>query len=190
MKKQSAEYYKRIGQQIELQSIETVTEYLTHAISDDNSVLITAKESASDALTEQQRKHFSELGLEKLSTIDTNESYLAVIGPNGKILKEEKAEEGKGSPISYKGSFGGGISYKLMSGGLNDGDIAYCQVRKDDFSLNERGLNIVVFNHEIGEVVDSAAFDTDASRSRDVYSINKPQEVAALTDDDAGNRRF
>lgn len=183
MKNDSAEYDARIRQYVALNSTETVEEYLQQAINDDNTVFITVKGSAAQALSDEQREAFKKLGLDKLASIDEDESYLAMIEPGGKVAYEELQEASKGDEISKSGTFGDDIAYKLKSGGSLNGDTAYCQIRKTNYALNERGMNIVVYNHVIDEVINKTVFDTHAFRSRDTYSINKAAEVAALPGD-------
>lgn len=183
MKEDLAEYDARIRQNVALNSTETVTEYLENAISDDNTVFITVKGSAAAALTDEQRNAFEEMGLEKLASIGDDESYIAMIERGGKVKFEELKAAGKGDEISESGTFGDNIAYKLKSGGSLNGDTAYCKIRKTDYAADERGLNIVVYNHVIDEVINSTVFDTHTFRSRDTYSIDKAAEVAALPAD-------
>ncbi len=181
MEEQSEEYNARIRQQIALKSADTVEEYLHEAIGEDTTVLIAVKDSATHSLTEEMRKDFAQFNLNKLSDLGTQESYLAVID-KGEVKKEKtKARgKGKGKAISYKSTLGQNLPFRIKSGGYKNGNIAYIKIDGTDYAVNTRGLNIVVYNHVIGEVVDSTVFDTHAYRSRDTYSIDKAKEVEAL----------
>lgn len=183
MEAQAAECDARLKQHIALKSAETITEYLDLAVSEDNTVFIEVKETASKSLTDDQRKVLSEMGLVKLSGLEHNEPYLAVIERGGKIVCEEIGEADQADSISYSGEMGNGTDYSLKSGGYYNGNTAYCKIGKDNYAGNTRGLNIAVYNHVIDEVIDYTVFDTHAYSARDTYSINKAVEVAALPDD-------
>jgi len=184
MKAQSAEYNIRFSQPIELQSKETVTEYLSDAINEDNTVFIMAKDSASGALTDKQRSYFSEVGLEELSGIGIQDSYLAVID-KGEVTYEkinQIGKKGKNDLISKTGAVRKG-DYNIASGRSAGHGLASCKIRNKEYAANTRGLNIVVYSNSVGQVVDSAVFDTEATLSRDTYSLEKAAEVAKLPSD-------
>jgi hypothetical protein len=54
----------------------------------------------------------------------------------------------------------GGAPVKLVSKDYNHGDIAFIGINGVDYSMNRRGLNIVVFDRTSQTVVDTVNFDT------------------------------
>ncbi len=181
MEEQFAEYEARIIRQVVLQDQETITDYLQQAISEDNTVFITVKDSAADALTNEQRNYFRKIGLEELADIDTYDTYVAVIDRGGEVVYEESKSADKEDIISYSGTVNG-VTYKLLSGKTDDEELASCKIKSKEYAINLRGLNIVVYNHVIDEVMNSTYFDTHANRSRDTYTVTKAEEVAAIPD--------
>jgi len=183
MEAQAAECDARLKQHIALKSAETIIEYLELATSEDNTVFIEVKETAAKSLTEDQREALNKMGLVKLSSLEHNEPYLAVIDGNGEIVCEEIGKQDQKEPISHNGKMRNNTEYSLKSGGYYSGNTAYCKIGKDNYAGNTRGLNITVYNHVINEVIDSTVFDTHAYTSRDTYSIDKAVEVANIPDD-------
>ena len=58
----------------------------------------------------------------------------------------------------------------VTSGGFEHGNISSIVLDEVEYSKNERGINVVVYNSLVTDVIYSAAFDTFAADSRDVYS--------------------
>lgn len=172
MKAQSEEYEIRVRQEINLISSLSLKEYLEIAVSSDNTVLISAKEDAAAGLTDSDRAFLKGIGLDALSEISDKDSYIGIVSGNVadesvKVQSDNKDEE----PLVVKGRFADGNSYEITSGGKNHGNVAEISINgnlQDDMG---RGLNIVVYSNELGEVIGSATFDTHVSSSRDCYGL-------------------
>lgn len=54
----------------------------------------------------------------------------------------------------------------LKSGGHDDGNIASFKLDKTEYTLNQRGINVVVYDHVSHAVIDSTCFDTFQSDRR------------------------
>jgi hypothetical protein len=78
--------------------------------------------------------------------------------------------------LSLQGVLTGGITYELVSAGLDYGDASSIRLDGVEYSVNNRGLNFVVLDTETGEVVDSVCFDTciglQASRNWEFLKIH------------------
>lgn len=179
LKEQQAEFYKRYYEKIELQAIEDVADYLTRAINNKTTVMIMVKGSADASLTKKQRATFAQLGLEKLSDIGYGDSYLAVV-ENG-VLQHEELKSGKDlttkKPLVYNGKLPNGIKYEIKSGGTDHGNIAYCKLGDKEVGIRRRGINIIVYDNEYKELLNSALFDTYSQEKRDVYKIEYAEMV-------------
>lgn len=186
MEEQVEKYRQSVRNEVSLETAETVEEYLANALQNDNTIMLSVKNSAALALTEVQREYFSEIGLEKLSQIKYRDSYIGVI-ENGKVLYEElkldsTQEEDLGKAISYKGALENGLVYEIKSGGYNQGAVASCKIDGELYSVEEEdGLHITVYNNYMEKVVDYTAFQTDSSRSRECYASKTCDKIVAGT---------
>ncbi len=50
--------------------------------------------------------------------------------------------------------------YTIVSAGFECGDYSSIIIDGVEYSRNNRGLNIVVYNNETGQVIDTVCFDT------------------------------
>ena len=118
-------------------------------------ILIAVQDEASNALDDEGRKAFSELGLQQLAELDFRDSYIGII-ENGTVIKEIKDHGEK--PVSFSSR-----DYSVTSGGFDAGSVSSIVVAEKDYALHKRGINIVVYDVEQKKVIDSAVFDTFSS---------------------------
>ena len=103
--------------------------------------------------------------------------------------KAEKDLENEELSLTYEGNLPDNGYYRLESGGTSN--ISHCEINGQDESRKSRGINIVIYDNKIHEVVDSAAFDTCAYTCRvgeDLESelekaLSGGTDAADLTDD-------
>ena len=167
MKDQLERYRSSVRHDIEVRDLDDVGDYLQAVTSLDHCyVLISVKDEASSSLTEGQRAEFDNLGLKGLADIGFGESYIGVIADGGvvtelcdKMLQETSFPEGC---LHYR--MDDWITVK--SGGANRGNLSSIMVNGTEYSKNQRGINVVVYDYEEDKVYDSAAFDTYLSAYR------------------------
>lgn len=53
-----------------------------------------------------------------------------------------------------------GIKCSVVSGGLESGNVSSINIKGVDYSMRQRGLNIVVYDTLLGQVINQASFDT------------------------------
>lgn len=70
-------------------------------------------------------------------------------------------------PITESGTFADGTDYVIKSGGLLRGNTGSIMLNKAEYSKNQRGINIVVYDNDSHRVVDVATFDTCLSATRE-----------------------
>lgn len=97
--------------------------------------------------------------------------------------------------ISYAGQFADGTTYTLMSGGLYAGNISSCLIETEgedlECSLNQRGINITVYDNDSHRMVHQTSFDTFADSLRESPALESlitkrryvGTEYASLTPD-------
>ncbi|MDO4523622.1 MAG: interleukin-like EMT inducer domain-containing protein, partial [Eubacteriales bacterium] len=127
--------------------------YLQDNWEDSNTlVLLTVKGDASKALTPEIRKVFQNMGLTELSKIEKRDSYIAVAS-GGNILFE-KRDHGK-QPLEHVGA-----GYQLISGGRDSGNMCEINIGNVPYAQGKRGINMVLYNTELQEVMFSYSLDT------------------------------
>ncbi len=169
------EDYDRTIIMARLSETEDPTDYLSCLLEENNyMIFISVKDEAESSLTDEQRSYFSSIGLSKLANLEFQNSYLAIID-DGEVIVEkldssaENNSESTGDPslaITYEGNLENGKSYQLSSGGYYLGCISSCVIDGKEYSLNQRGLNIVVYDKISGTVIDAVCFDTYLSSTR------------------------
>lgn len=121
-------------------------------------IAIAVKDTLGFELKEEIANRVLRLG-GKISLVDKHwKSYVLVID-GGKTVSEvmSKNEE----RVAYTGKIQG-KAYKIVSRSFRQGNVAAIMIDGVDYAENKRGLNIVVVDKQLNEVVDSVAFDTHA----------------------------
>ena len=150
---------KRLRSQIDVTEGSGLYQYLSAFWNDeDYAVFLSVQDDAAVLLDEDDRNQVAGLGLIELSRIAYGDSYLAVI--DGGNVVTEACDHGA-VPLQAEG-----IVYQLVSGGINSGSVSSIKIGDAEYSLNARGLNVVVYNKLTEEVVDSIVFDSD------IYSVS------------------
>jgi hypothetical protein len=84
--------------------------------------------------------------------------YIAVID-RGDVVYEALGADIRES-LTWTGELRDGSEYEILSAGLHAGNTCVIALNKADYAVKRRGLNIVVYDNETREVLDSVAFDT------------------------------
>lgn len=117
-------------------------------------VLFSVKDEASKSLTPDFISEMQKLGLSFPLKECYQSSYIAAI-KDGEILTEEISDE----KLSYQTEIEN-ISLEVISAGYNSGNTASIKINNVEYAVNQRGLNIVVYDTEENRVVDSVCIDT------------------------------
>ncbi|MBR5231556.1 MAG: sulfatase-like hydrolase/transferase [Clostridia bacterium] len=130
-------------------------EYLnTLAQMKDCSVLMAVKDEAGENLTEAIWKKLQRLGLEKNLAGQYRASYCAVITTDG--VEEKLAFE----PVKLNGKLPDDVKYRLMSAGHDAGNRVSVKLDGDEYAVDRRGINMVVYDHITQMVIDSLCIDS------------------------------
>lgn len=129
--------------------------YLRGLQDDALSVFLLARDEASSAMTDSVRAALQALGLETVwDGSMVHHAYIAVI--DGGTVQYEQSSAGK-LEYQYEGRE---TPVELQSSGWYAGNRASAVIGGREYALNGRGLNIIVYDNVMQQVVDSVSFDT------------------------------
>ncbi|MBO4862951.1 MAG: hypothetical protein J5517_01150 [Eubacterium sp.] len=181
MDDQLAEYKIKVKNVIRLKEATNVGDYISILSEGGNlTALITVKGSAGRKLSDDSRSKIARAGCAKLSKLDDYTAYIGVI-EGGSVKYEKKLpeeERATGDGIAYSGRFPGGVKYTLTSGSSNNGDISSVRFDNEDYSLNQRGINIIVYDNDAETIVDDTCFDTWESDEREPFDTETALNAA------------
>ena len=165
LREQSRKYDDIIDQFTAFNSYADFVDYLKYAGSIAHSlVMISACDDASYSIKEDQRTALDEMGLYKLSYIDFRDSYIGMIMDGEVILEKGQNgyDEEEAESLSETLMLENGDLVTVSSSGYGHGDETKASIiiNGTEKSVNHRGLNVVVYDYEKHEVLDSTYFDT------------------------------
>lgn len=133
-----------------------INKYLDKLNEDKNRyvVFMSAKDDASSALTPEIMEKLQKLGVQTDLQGKYKNGFYSVID-SGKNIAEDS-----GTEVVSRQSALDGLTYSIVSAGLDSGSASSIILNGAEYSKNSRGLNIVVYDKKYGTVIDSVAFDT------------------------------
>lgn len=147
--------YEQVKKNAALPEITKLYGYL-EAINDPHYVIfITVKDEATSSFNEELWTRLSDLGLKTDISTQYGCSYLAVISADRVIEQMDYRK------LTQAGTLRNGrTGYSAVSAAHDYGNISSVQIDEKEYSVNSRGLNIVVYDPESNKVLDSVCFDT------------------------------
>ena len=137
------------------QTTNTITYLQTLKNMKDCSLLFAVKDDAGKRMTESIAQGLKALGLTKDLTGQYRASYCAVI--SGGEIEEDIGFE----PLKMNGKLHDGVKYRLISAGFDVGNRVSIRLDGEEYAADYRGLNVVVYDHKTGTVLDSLSIDTN-----------------------------
>lgn len=136
-----------------LRDEENFLNYMYRLKENDNySVIISARGDTVGGLNDGARSALKELGLVKLAEAESADRYVAVI-EGGKVTREEISDSADIDTGEFRV-----LSFKTHV--ISTQRTSTIQMGKKNFSLNERGMNIVVLDNTTKKIVDKVRFKT------------------------------
>ena len=171
MDSQLAEYQEKIETVIRLKETTSIGDYMKVLAEGGRfTALISVRGSAGRRLDKDNRKVLDSLDLKELAKMDDDTAYLGVLERG--TVKYERAvydAQSDGNAIGYTGRFPKGIQYTINSGSTGSGDISNILIDGEEYSWNNRGINIVVYDNDAETIVDDTYFDTWESSDRESF---------------------
>ena len=118
-------------------------------------LLFSGKDDFSASWNSEFQQIFAELGFKSNLKNAIQYSYIGIID-NGNVVYEYLSN--KKLEYLYKKQ---GYRIKVLSQGLNCGNLSSIQINGTEYSLNSRGLNIVIYNNQNKILIDSFSIDTN-----------------------------
>ncbi len=136
-----------------LRDEENFLNYMYRLKENDNySVIISARGDTVGGLNDGARSALKELGLVKLAKAESADRYVAVI-EGGKVTREEISDSADIDTGEFRV-----LGFKTHV--ISTQRTSTIQMGKKNFSLNERGMNIVVLDNTTKKIVDKVRFKT------------------------------
>ncbi len=141
-----------------LQGIDTFSSYLKAIQNEDYIVFMSVKTEGTQSLSNEEMDCLRKLGLDADIQGKFGLSFYAVI--DNMDVQFEQSE----SSLEYEGRIDDeNLDFKIISAGFRLGDCSSIILNGNEFSMNQRGFNIVVYSKKYDALIDSAAFDTYAN---------------------------
>ena len=121
-------------------------------------IFISAKNDAENAIPDSIIKSLQELGLH--ADRENKCSYCAVL--EGGNIHEEASEQALETNASLSGN--PDVHYSIKSAGSGSESLSSIRINGREYSKNLPGLNIVVYDNQLKQVIDSACFDTRSGK--------------------------
>lgn len=148
-----AEYYYRYKDLLELDAEEGFDDYITRLIGKDYLVCMAVNEDVGVYMLPYRQKLLEQLGVTVDLTRAEGESYLAVL--EGKTTHAETVGE---EVLAYEGRlYDHQIS--IVSQGALSGSNASIQFDGEEYAMNEKGFNIVVYDPKLDLILSSRSFE-------------------------------
>ena len=123
-------------------------------------IIMAVKDESSCAVTDDIISSMKKLGLKSdLHKAGTHRSYIAIIDEHT-VLHEEISQDS----LYYDGTIDG-TTLQVISQNFNADNFSSIRLNDAEYSLNQCGLNIVVYDKANQQLVDSVTFDTYADLS-------------------------
>lgn len=139
-----------------LQKITYFADYLRALNNRDYSILIAVRDDGFTALVGRDNTDLQALGVQtEISPYNYRHSYYAVLHP-GRAAREELSEQA----LTCTGTLEDGTRFEINSSGFDAGNLASIRLNGQEWSMNRRGMNFVVYDNTLHRVVDTVCFDT------------------------------
>lgn len=159
-------YHKQVVNNRKLQEADIdIISYLNSIKGEDYITIFSVMDEGSAAITDEIQEVLNDLGLEKELMNQYRSSYLAILD-DGCVITEELSDEQLSISVEV-----GENKIDVISAGLEAGCYSSIKINGIEYSTNQTGLNIVVYDKIQNRVIDSVNIDTyltlDITRRKD-----------------------
>ncbi len=153
------EFYEAMIKDANLVTETDLNTYITMLNEEHLSVFISVKKDMCGALEESTMNALASIGLTADFHGQYYQSYYAAL--NGNVLESRSSET-----VSVTGSTADGYSvYSISSSGKDAGNLSSITIDGEEYSMNDDGINIVVYDNLLHKVIDSVNLDTSSTKT-------------------------
>ena len=153
------EYNKKIYQKIkdvaELQMESDFASYIKKMQDDNKIFFVVCKDEMTSGISKYEIDMMRQLGLNADINNSYRNSYMAVVD-RGEVVFESCSNR----TIKNDYKINDTTTAKMVSSGFFCGSTCSIKINTKEYALNSRGLNIVVYDRETNQVIDTVVFDT------------------------------
>lgn len=153
---ETREYWQQTYSRFAISTGTDLTEYLTQVSKGPYTLFLSVNDEGSTGITPQVVAAMKKMGFNLSLEGAFRSSYLG-IWDQGQVTEQRSMDL-----LTMEGTTQSGIRYSLMSGGYEAGSGSSILLDGQEYSLDRRGLNVVVYDHYFQKVIDSVNFDTGA----------------------------
>ena len=148
-----ADYYYRYKHQLQLNEIETFEAYLAELVGKDYVVCLAVNQDGGAYLSDEAVNLMTQLGAQVNVSKAGGKSYLAVL-ENGTVHAEACSDE----TVAYENRL---YEYRvsIVSQGAQAGCSASIQWDDQEYAVDEKGFNVVVYDPKIDKILTSRCFE-------------------------------
>lgn len=147
--------YEKMQKDCELVHIVDIDKYMAALQDMRYSIFISVNEECTQNLRDHTIQQLRKLGLQASLQQEYGCSYCAVIS-DGTIIEQKGYNS-----LNYGGAIRDNlVTYDIKSAGNQSRSLSSILIEGTEYSKNERGMNIVVYNNDTRKVIDSVCFDT------------------------------
>ncbi len=180
---ENREIYDKVTALAEIQISRECDELLEYIAENQDKyiICISAQEDMISGLGEEEREAFRALGLEAVEENDLSyaDSYLAIID-QGKVIKEEASNRRLEYETSLEDCGEKAIDISMVSSGRYTDPESQILINDTEYSLNSRGMNLVLIDAQTQVVVMSRTIDTGQTEGG--HYVNVGEDKSCLQD--------
>lgn len=145
------------NEQEPLHGINTFGSYLLELNKQNYTIIVAVRDDGFGALIDRDNYDLRALGIKtEISWNAYQRSYYAVLNPGN-----DAVEEISDQALAYSGTLSDGTTFEINSRGYLAGDpVASIKLNDQEWSMNRRGMNFVVYDNMLHKVIDTVCFDT------------------------------
>jgi len=164
-----------------LVSSESLSEFVQRHNKPQNAIFFSVRDEGAQNLPKEFVNYLKKYG-SSIESLPPGGSYAAVLF-NGKMVE---LINGSGRAILKSGSIDndpleGKLAYKVYSAGNQFGDSSVVEIKGYDYSVNRRGMNLVVYDNSADEITDMVSFDITTREVKRLFKAIKNEYIASQT---------
>lgn len=157
---ENSENFQKIYEKNEIANIVNINEYLDKIQEECYTAILTVKQDATPYFYPSTREKLRAMGVSENLFANEDAGYIGILD-GGRLVAQKDGYE----LLAYQDKVGD-IKIEARSGGQLWGSLSSTLIDGEEYSVNNIGLNIVVYDKDLSRVVDSVCFNTTRKDDR------------------------